>query len=81
MKLNIPPWRIRNLKYLEIKIEEWPNRAKLCQMVPNGAKQGQTGSNGAKKGQKGPTEPNGAKRGHMIFMILKNHVKQPRPSE
>ena len=47
------PWRIHNLKYLEMKIEEWPN----------GAKQGQTGTNGAKKGQKGPTEPNGAQKG------------------
>ena len=60
------------LKYLEVKIEEWPsrakwgqagpNRAKWCQMVPNRVKRGHTGSNEAKKGQKGPTEPNGAKR-------------------
>ena len=69
----LTPWRIGTLKYLEVKIEEWPsrakwgqagpNRSKWCQMVPNGAKQGQTGSNGAKKGQKGPTEPNGAQKG------------------
>ena len=55
------PWRIRNLKYLEIEIEEWlsrakwgqagPNRTKWCQMVPNRVKQGQMGSKGAKKGQ------------------------------
>ena len=71
--LDKTPWRIGTLKYLEVKIEEWPsrakwgqagpNRSKWCQMVPNGAKQGQTGSNGAKKGQKGPTEPNGAQKG------------------
>ena len=70
---EMTPWRIGTLKYLEVKIEEWPsrakwgqagpNRSKWCQMVPNGAKQGQTGSNGAKKGQKGPTEPNGAQKG------------------
>ena len=66
------PWRIGTLKYLEVKIEEWPsrdkwgqsgpNRAKWCQMVPNGAKQGHTELHGVKRGQKGPTEPNGAKR-------------------
>ena len=66
------PWRIGTLKYLEVKIEEWPsrakwgqagpNRAKWCQMVPNRVKRGHTGSNGAKKGQKGPTEPKVAKR-------------------
>ena len=32
------PWRIGTLKYLEIKIEEWPNRAKWGQSGPNGAK-------------------------------------------
>ena len=58
------PWRIGTLKYLEIKIEEWPsranwdqsgpNRAKWCQMMPNRVTRGQTGSNGAKRGQKGP---------------------------
>jgi len=66
------PWRIGTLKYLEVKIEEWPSRAKWgqagpnrpkwCQMVPNRVKRGHTGSNGAKKGQKGPTEPKVAKR-------------------
>ena len=66
----LTPWRIRNLKYLEMKIEEWPrrakwgqagpNRAKWCQMVPNRVKRGQTGSNRAKNGQ---TVPYGAKRG------------------
>ena len=74
--LNRPPWRIRNLKYLEIKIEErpsrakWgqagPNRTKWCQMVPNGAKQGQTGPNWVKRYQKRTkkslTGPNVAKR-------------------
>merc|ERR1712212_859118 len=59
-----PPWRIGTLKYLEIKIEEWPNRAKWgqsgpngakwCQMMPNRVKRVQTGSNGLKRGQKGP---------------------------
>ena len=58
------PWRIRTLKYLEMKIEEWPsrakwgqagsNRTKWCQMVPNRVKRGQMGSNGAKNGQKVP---------------------------
>ena len=58
------PWRIGTLKYLEIKIEEWPNRAKWgqsgpngakwCQMMPNRVKRVQTGSNGLKRGQKGP---------------------------
>ena len=66
------PWRISTLKYLEMKIEEWPSRgkwgqvgpngAKWCQMVPNRVKRGHTGSNGAKKGQKEPTERNVAKR-------------------
>ena len=42
------PWRIGTLKYLEVKIEEWPSRAKWgrsgpnvakwCQMMPNDAK-------------------------------------------
>ena len=59
-----PPRRIRTLKYLEMKIEEWPsrakwgqagsNRTKWCQMVPNRVKRGQMGSNGAKNGQKVP---------------------------
>ena len=58
------PWRIGTLKYLEVKIEEWPSRSKLGQAGPSGAKQGQmvpysakwcqTGSNGAKWGQTGP---------------------------
>ena len=58
------PWRIGTLKCLEIKIEEWPNRAKWgqsgpngakwCQMMPNRVKRVQTGSNGLKRGQKGP---------------------------
>ena len=64
--------------YLEIKIEEWPSRAKwgqTGQMVPNGANQGEMGSNrairghigpsGAKSGQKGQTGPNEAKWGQM----------------
>ena len=56
-------WRIGTLKYLEIKIEEWPskakrgqsgpNGAKWCQIVPNRAKCGQMGSNGAIWGQSG----------------------------
>ena len=53
------PWRIGTLKYLEIKIEEWPSRAKWGQSVPsgpNGAKWCQTKSNGAKQGQTGPNE-------------------------
>ena len=61
--------RIRNLKYLEIKIEEWPNRAKWDKAGPNGAKWCQTGSNRAKWGQTGQNEakkdltgPNVAKR-------------------
>ena len=62
--LFLTPWRIGTLKYLEIKIEEWPNRAKWgqsgpngakwCQMMPNRVKRVQTGSNGLKRGQKGP---------------------------
>ena len=61
--MSISPWRIGTLKYLEIKIEEWPNRAKWgqsgpngakwCQMMPNRVKRVQTGSNGLKQGQKG----------------------------
>ena len=75
---NVTPWRIRNLKYLEIEIEEWPSRAKWGQAGPNRTKWCQTGSNGAKQGQtgpkrallgqtgpKGPTGPNEAKCGHM----------------
>ena len=64
MKVGTTPWRIRTLKYLERKIEEWPsrakwgqagsNRTKWCQMVPNRVKRGQMGSNGAKNGQKVP---------------------------
>ena len=60
---TISPWRIGTLKYLEIKIEEWPSRAKLgqagpnrakwCQMMPNRVKRGQTGQNEAKKGLTG----------------------------
>ena len=52
------PWGIGTLKYLEIKIEEWPSRAKWgqagpdgakwCQMIPNRVKRGKKGSNGAK---------------------------------
>ena len=52
---TLSPWRIRNLKYLEMKIEEWPSRVK----------RGQMGSNGSIKGQKGPYRPNMAKRGQM----------------
>ena len=62
-------WRIRNLMYLDMKIEEWPSRAKLGQAGPNRAIWCQTGSNGAKWGQMGPkmakkclTGPNVAKR-------------------
>ena len=62
-------WRIGTLKYLEIKVEEWPSRAKWGQAGPNRAKWYQTGSNRAKRGQTGPkmtkkcfTGPNGAKR-------------------
>ena len=60
----LTPWRIGTLKYLEIKSEEWPNRAKWgqsgpngakwCQMMPNRVKRVQTGSNGLKRGRKGP---------------------------
>ena len=32
------PWRIGTLKYLEVKIEEWPSRAKWGQLGPNDAK-------------------------------------------
>ena len=70
--LSRSPWRIGTLKYLEIKIEEWPSRAKWgqsgpngakwCQMMPNRVKRGQMGSNGAKLGQKGPYGENVAKR-------------------
>ena len=70
---KLTPWRIGTLKYLEVKIEEWPsrakwgqagpNRAKWCQMVPNGAKRGQTGPQGVKRGQKGPKRAYGAERG------------------
>ena len=49
------PWRIGTLKYLEVKIEEWPSRAKW----------GQAGSSRAKWGQKWPKGPNRAKRGQM----------------
>ena len=52
------------LKYLEIKIEEWanrakwgqsgPNGAKWCQIMPNRVKRVLTGLNGLKRGQKGP---------------------------
>merc|ERR1711942_274256 len=72
------PWRIGTLKYLEVKIEEWPsrakwgqagpNRSKWCQMVQNRVKRGQTGPKRAKKGlwsQTGPKRENGAKRGQM----------------
>ena len=75
------PWRIGTLKYLEIKIEEWPSRAKWgqsgpngakwCQMMPNRVKRGKTGSNGAKRGQK---EPYGAKLGQ------KGQTGQTRPN-
>ena len=56
------PWRIGTLKYLEIKIEEWPSRAKLGQSGPNGAKRGQMVPNDAKQSQTGP---NWVKRGKM----------------
>merc|ERR1711942_222525 len=72
------PWRIGTLKYLEVKIEEWPsrakwgqagpNRSKWCQMVQNRVKRGQTGPKrayGAKRGPKGQMGPNEAKWGHM----------------
>ena len=77
----LAPWRIGTLKYLEIKIEEWPSRAKWgqsgpngakwCQMMPNRVKRGKTGSNGAKRGQK---EPYGAKLGQ------KGQTGQTRPN-
>ena len=93
-----PPWRIGTLKYLEIKIEEWPSGAKRGQTGANGAKWCQIGLNGAKRSQAGPKKalrgqtwqkgPNGAKWGQMglifacthIYMRLKKHVFQPRPS-
>ena len=75
---RVAPWRISTLKYLEVKIEEWPsrakwgqagsNRAKWCQTGSNGATRGQTGPKRAKKGlrsQKWPKGPNGAKRDQM----------------
>ena len=79
---SFTPWQIGTLKYLETKIEEWPSRAKL----------GQAGSNGAKKGLTEPNVAKRAKRGQMgsigllfacthIFMRLKNHACQPRPSD
>ena len=37
-KRKTPPWRIRNLKYHEMKIEEWPSRAKWGQVGQNRAK-------------------------------------------
>ena len=68
----MPPWRIGTLKYPEVKIEEWPsrakwgqlgsNRTKWCQMMPNRDKRGQMGSNRAKRGQKQLMGPNVAKR-------------------
>ena len=54
------PWRIGTLKYLEIKIEEWPSRAKWGQSGPIRAKRGQMVPNDAKQSQTGP---NGVKRG------------------
>ena len=67
----LSPWRIGTLKFLEIKIEEWPSRAKWGQSGPNGAKwsqmmpnrvkRGQMGSDGAKRGQKGKRGPNEVK--------------------
>ena len=60
------PWRIGNLKYLEMKIEEWPSRAKWAkrgQTGPNGDKWCQTGSNRAKRGQTGPKR---AKKGQKV---------------
>ena len=62
------PWRIGTLKYLEIKIKEWPaglSGAKRGQIEPNGAKWGQMGPNGAFLGQKGE---NKAKWGTYIIM-------------
>ena len=38
INILIIPWRIGTLKYLEIKVEEWPSRAKWGQLGPNGAK-------------------------------------------
>ena len=72
------PWQIGTLKYLEIKIEEWPSRAKWgqsgptrpsgaewCQTESNWAKRDQTGQNEAKKGLTGPNVAKRAKRGQM----------------
>merc|ERR1712208_260699 len=62
------PWRIGTLKYLEIKIEEWLNRAKWGQSGPNGAKWCQMMPNRVKRGKtwpKGPNGPNEAKWGQM----------------
>ena len=74
---------LHTLKYLEIKIEEWPSRAKLGQAGPSGAKWCQTESNGTRRGQKGQTRPNGADffAYTHIFMKLKNHVLQPSSSD
>ena len=58
-----------------MKIEEWPSRAKWGQARQNGAKWCQMVSNRVKRGQtgpKGPTEPNEAKWGHMIFCMHVN---------
>ena len=49
----ITPWRIGTLKYLEIKVEEWPSRAKWGQAGPNGAKWCQFMPNRVKRGQTG----------------------------
>ena len=71
------PCQIGTLKYLEIKIEEWPsrarggqagpNRVKWCQTVPNRVKHGQIRSNVVKRwangAKRGQTGLNGAKRG------------------
>ena len=64
----LTPWRIGTLKYLDVKIEEWPSRAKWSQTGSNGATQGQMGPKRGKKGlwsEKWPKGPNGAKRGQM----------------
>ena len=50
-------WRIGTLKYLEIKIEKWPSRAKWGQAGQDGAKLCQTGQNGAKWVKQGQTGP------------------------
>ena len=52
--LRYTPWRIRNLKYLEMKIEEWPSRAKWGQAGQNRVKWGQIGPNRAIEGKTGP---------------------------